>query len=184
MRGFSWKAFVKRRFASREAILYTFVAAVFVIHVWAIYNVLRVVPAWMVRMSSWELVGTVAYTQVFALLESLIIAGLLVLAAAVLPGNLYRDKFLAVSVVVLFVFSVWAILAHYNDDVIQSGGLKLLIPVAVVFLATLLAPYVLVQRSQKFEGMISAIVQRVSVLSFIYLFIDLFSVLVIVARNI
>ena len=48
-----------------------FAISMFVVHVWQIINMLQLVPAWRLRLDAWDLVGVIAYTQAFALLESL-----------------------------------------------------------------------------------------------------------------
>ena len=40
------------------------------IHFWSIYNTLKELPGWLMRMNLWDAIGAIAYTQASALLES------------------------------------------------------------------------------------------------------------------
>ena len=93
---------------------------VFLVQVWSIYNVWHAVPSWALAMDTWNLAGTIAYTQAFALIESLLVMGLMVLMAAILPGKWYRERFIAQSSVAIILAAIAAALAHIYG---QSWGM-------------------------------------------------------------
>ena len=161
-----------------------FAACVFPVHVWSIVNVLREVPAWVLRLSSWELVGVIAYTQAFALLESVLISLVLILLSVILPGRFFKDRLVAQSSVLVLVTSGWAIAAHYNDEIIRLWGMRQFLLWSAVYLASIGVVYVLIHRYKRLESLLRALVERVSVLSYLYVFLDFLSVLVVFARNI
>lgn len=175
--------FIKNRFAPREQIILLFAACVFIIHVWSIVNVLREVPAWVLRLNYWDLFGVIAYTQVYALIESVIVIVVLIVIAALLPAKLFRNKFVAVGTMIVVVTSIWFILAHYNDEVIRLWGAKQFIIFLLIFIVSLLAPYLLIQRYPKLENTISSIVQRIAVLAYVYVTLDIISIFIIIIRN-
>ena len=176
--------FIKSRFSSREKLILLLAACVFFIHVWSIISVLREVPAWVLRLRFWDLIGVIAYTQVYALAESMVVFLVLIIIAAILPAKLFRDKLVALGTMVVLVTSIWFVLAHYNDEAIRLWGAKQFLPVLLTFLVSILIPYVLIQRYQKLEDTISAIVARLAVLAYVYVFLDVISIFIIVIRNI
>jgi hypothetical protein len=62
----------KRRGISREDILLVFAACVLPVFIWSFYNLLNEVPAFVLRLSVTELIGTSAYVLAFALVESIL----------------------------------------------------------------------------------------------------------------
>ena len=176
--------FIKSRFASREQLILLFAACVFIIHVWAIISVLREVPAWVLRLNYWDLIGVIAYTQLYALAESIVVFLVLIIIAAILPAKLFREKLVALGTMVVIVSSIWFIFAHYNDQVIRLWGAKQFLFVFLAFLVSILIPYVLIQRYPKIADIIDSIVGRVAVLAYVYVFLDVISIIIIVIRNI
>lgn len=174
----------RSRFPTRLELFQAYAVCVFLIQIWSIYNVLRAVPSWALAMDTWTLVGTIAYTQAFALIESLIILALLVLLAFVLPGKVYRDRFVAQSSVVLILAAAGAILAHFK-------GAELGIWSARGFLVWLLILLVLIGLASlilaRFNGLrdgIESLAERIQVLATVYIVIGILSVLVVIIRNV
>ncbi len=159
-------------------------AAVFPIHVWSLINVTREVPAWILRLSISELVGVVAYAQLYALLDTLLIFIPLLLLAALLPATLSRNKFVAMGTAVIFISSAWFIFLHMNGQIIEQRQFVVLGIWGVSYLLILAAAFVFIRKNQKLETAIVSFVQRVSILSVLYLIIDLLSLVVIVVRNV
>ena len=175
---------LRERLVSRENAIATFGMIVFVIHIWSIYNLLNEVPAWLLRLSTWELVGVVSYTLVFALIESLIILCLFVLAAAILPERFYRQKFVSISVIFITLAALWVLPVHLYEDAIRSWGLPGMVGLVSLMLISFIVAYVLVFRSSKFEESILSIAQRVTVLAVLYLLVDLAAFMILVSRNV
>ena len=171
------------RFVSREQFFYAFAASVVVVQVWSIVNLLKELPAWILRLSWWELAGVIAYTQAFALFESLLISGLLVLLAALLPARLFRDRFVSLSAILIFLAAAWAVLIHNNDKTLQGKGIMVTVLLLAAMLASFVVAYLLVVRVPKIDRTVANFVQRASVLAMVYVFISIVSVLILIARN-
>lgn len=171
------------RFVSREQFFYAFAASVVVVQVWSIVNLLKELPAWILRLSWWELAGVIAYTQAFALFESLLIAGLLVLLAALLPARLFRGRFVGLSATLIFLAAAWAVFIHYNDKILQGKGGVVTVLWLAAMLASFVVAYLLVVRVPKIDRAVANFVQRASVLAMVYIFIGIVSVLIVIARN-
>lgn len=145
---------------------------------------MREVPAWVLRLSLWDLVGVVAYSQLFTLFETLVIFLGLLLVSAVLPARFFRSKFLAISSAIVFLTSLWFVFLHYSDQLFKSQQAMPWLVSAIVYILLLSALYLVIRRSQKLEMSINSFVGRLAVLSFLYLFIDFLSIVIVIVRNV
>lgn len=170
-----------RRIPSSRNIVDAYLACLFPIQVWSIYNLLREVPAWLRQMSLWDLIGVVSYTQMFVLFESVVIFLSLVILSVVLPAGWFRDKFVALGTGIVYLSVVWFILAHIND---RYWDLRQFLPWIGLFLLSQILFFSLIHYSHKLQSIIVSLVNRVAVLSIVYLLIDLISVLIVVIRNV
>ena len=173
-----------RRIPSRRNIVDAYLACLFPIQVWSICNSLREVPAWLRQMSLWDLIGVVSYSQMFALFESVVIVLPLVLLSALLPAGWFRDKFVALATGIVYLSVVWFIFAHINDPTLRSWGPGQFLPWIGLFLFSQVLFVSLIHYSHKLQSIIVALVDRLAVLSIVYLFIGLISVLIVVIRNV
>jgi hypothetical protein len=173
-----------RRLPSSKNILFAYLACLFPIQVWSIYNLLKEVPAWYLQMNVWDLIGAVSYTQMFVLFESVVIFLPFIVLSALPPANWFRDKFVALSTGIVFLSAVWFIFAHINDLALRYWGLRHFLPWIVLFFFSQIILFSLIHSSQKIETAIVTLVDRVAVLSALYLSIDLVSVLIVVIRNV
>jgi hypothetical protein len=175
-------AIFRSRLPSKQAIFYALVACVFIVQVWSIIAVLRAIPSWILYMNIGELIGTFAYTQAFALVESLLVlTGLLVLAF-ILPGKLFKDRFVAQGSLVVFLAAIWAIVSHiYGQNLgIWSSRRFLMWSALLVLLAVVASGFV--YRFKGLQRLLEAIVERLSVLSTIYMVVDIISILIVLSR--
>jgi len=173
-----------RRIPSTRSLVYTYLACLFPIQVWSVYNLLTEVPAWLRQMTVWDVIGVVSYPETFALFESVVIFIPFVILSVLLPCRWLRDKFVALTTGIVYVSAVWFILAHVNDLTVRYWGLKQLLPWLGLFLTSQIVCFFLIHYSEKLESIILSFVARVAVLSAVYLFIDFLSVLILVVRNI
>ena len=175
-------AIFKARFPPRREIILAFVVCSVPIHIWAAIALFRAIPSWVLSMSVWDMIGVMAYPLSFALFESfLILAGLLI-TAVILPPKLYRNWFVSQSTIIIFLASIWAVLLQiYGQDwgMWSSRGLIGLLPLVagIILLAILNARFKSLQKS------IEALAERMVVLGFLYLIIDVFFLLVLIFRN-
>ena len=174
----------RQRLVTKGDAITTFAMIVFVIHIWSIYNLLVEVPAWILRLSTWELVGVVSYTLVFAFVESLIILFVFVLIAAILPERFFRQKFVSISVIFIVLAAIWVIPIHLYEDTIRSWGMLGAVGFLSLVLISFIAAYAFVFRSSKFEESILSVAQRVTVLAVLYVLVDLAAFMVLVSRNV
>jgi hypothetical protein len=164
-------------------ILLSFGAIAFPVHVWAIVNILFILPAWLLRLSIWELAGGISYPLVDALLESAVLwIGLLALSF-VLPRKWLANKFVALSSVLVWLLCAWAALVQFNFSLILQWGIEQMLPVLLGVVFSFGLVYWLVQRYGRLEGWIKMLTQKLAVLTYIYMIFDILGVVVVILRN-
>jgi hypothetical protein len=174
---------ISKRLPDRQEMVLVFIGCVFIIHVWAIVNLFYTVPAWLLRMNMGQLVGSSAYVLSFALMESILVWGFLLLLTLMLPNALLRKQFVAQSIGLVLVSAFFSIVLHFNYAFLVTR--RIFIPILVAcFIALALVVLYWTGRSERFDRAIRATLERLSVLSGIYLFFDAIAVLIVLARNI
>jgi hypothetical protein len=160
-----------------------FAACAFPVHTWAILRLLNELPAWLLRLSTAETAGVVAYTLAYTLLESSVLFVFLVLLAAFLPGELFRKRFVAQGSIFVYVSATWALLFHMTDERLWRNGWAFLGWMAL-YLLSLLAALALVQRNDRLHGALVSFADRLLPLTWLYLVADVASVVGVVVRNV
>lgn len=174
---------VKNRLPSRQDLTLTFSGVAFLIHVWAIINMFYIVPAWVLRMNIGQLSGSIAYILAFALFESLLVWGLLVMLAVILPGAWLRENFLAQATSLVLLTAIFSIVVHFNYAFLVTNRIYLL-ALAITYLPCAATISFLVRRYRKIETALRGILDRLTVLTALYIFFDFVSLVVIAIRNI
>jgi hypothetical protein len=173
-----------------------FSVCVFTTHVWSIINLLRVVPSLLLMASTSEIIGVVAYTLVFTLLESILILGFVLIASLVFPSKLFKGKFTATMASLVLFTAVWSLPFHFGGTIllfitqfVQGMALIFLI---VVFLSLWGTFYIIVllklpkslSSDENLETKVVSFMERLVVLSAIYMVFDILGVIVVSIRNI
>jgi hypothetical protein len=158
---------------------------VFPIFAWSLVNLARFLPAWLVRgLSTWELIGVIAYAQAFALLESALALGGLLFLCILLPARALRHRFVALGSMLVLVTSGWLMLVNGSLRAIKRWPATRFLPWIVFYLLSIAVPYVLIHRSNKIEQGVRATVDRLTVLSWLYVSLGCAGVVVVVIRNV
>lgn len=161
----------------------SFGAIAFPVHVWAIINILAILPVWLLRASIWELAGVISYPLVDALLESCILWIGLVILGFILPKKWLADKFVVLSSVLVWLLAAWAALAQFFYDSLLQWGLTQILPGLVLVVLSFGLVYWLVQRRGRLEGWIKRLTQGLAVLTYFYVIFDLLGLAVVIIRN-
>ena len=161
----------------------SFGAIAFPVHVWAIINILAILPAWLLRLSIWELAGVISYPLVDALLESGILWMGLVGLSFVLPRKWLADKFVALSSALAWLLAAWAALVQFIYDRMLQWGPEQMVPGLLLVAVSFGLVYWLVQRYGRLEGWIKRLTQGLIVLTYFYMIFDLLGLVVVILRN-
>jgi drug/metabolite transporter superfamily protein YnfA len=144
---------------------------------------LDAVPGLALRLNVWDLVGTASYTLAFALIESLVILAPFVLVAAILPSRLFKDHFIAFGSIIIIISSVWMMVANYQRFDFSGLEVTQFLPVLALYLISIAIPIALVLRYKRFEGIVQAIIQRATVLAYVYVALACIGVIIVFVRN-
>jgi hypothetical protein len=176
--------FLRSRIASRQSVKNIFTTSVIVIQAWAFFNLFREVPAIRLRLEFWDVLGTVAYIQAFALIESLLVTGFVVLLGILLPKRLREAKFTALATTAILVAAAWSIFIHYDLEPMREW------PLAKVYgrLALLLAGFLITLIPVWYFDKVSTIINKVTregfILAQLYALIGVLSVVIVIIRNV
>ncbi|MCB8944507.1 MAG: hypothetical protein H6658_12225 [Ardenticatenaceae bacterium] len=171
------------RFPPKQAILEVFYMTVLVIEVWALFNILRELPALRYRESFWDMMGIIAIVQLVALVESVLVAAILVMTAVILPGRLLRQCFVVQSAVSILITAVWAIAIHYNPQPMTTWPSPQLTLWVGIYLLALLGINSLLTWSAQLQTVIHKLVQSTTLLAQVYLSLSVLAFVVVLIRN-
>lgn len=170
-------AIFKHRFSSEE-LIQIFVTCSFPIHVWAIPNMFRDVPSWLLHLTRSELVGAVSYTLTFMLVESIFVFACILLLGLLIPKRWIGPSIVPFCFVLLIELSLLAIAIQYLT--LKYVLYRRLLVVAAILLAIVVA--FAVSRIQKLNNIFVAIIKRLTVLTFLYIFVDIVALVVVFTR--
>jgi len=140
-------------------------------------------PGWLYYLTTWELVGIFAYTQLFALLESLLVGFVLLLAAALLSAFLKPEQAIAFCSLAALLTALGVIAFQYGEEVLRASSPLVLAAVGGAYLLLLGLFGFLIYRHTRWQTGILSLIERLSVLLYIYLPVSLLSGAIVVVRN-
>lgn len=182
---------------SRSGLWLLFLTTAFPIHLWTIILVLRDFSWVAERTNAWDAVGVAAYGMLFAFIECVFVFAIVVLVGFVLPKQWGEKKRIAFLSLLVFLVALWAIVGQlyflWNLNLPPAltmflagsahplrwlyAGLFVLVSLTVV------VPVYIFIRSEKVSSSIYNIVDRIAVLSAIYLVFDGIGLVIILIRN-
>jgi hypothetical protein len=162
-----------------------FLICSFPVHVWAYLSLLDILPATLLQMSLGSILGVAAYVLDFALLESLFVFGIIFLATLILPKRLFNLEIFQVLAIFIFATSLAAWLIHlYNkweiDFLSFSNWIALWILVGTSAFALAVNQ---LSRNQRNQELFRSAIERLAILSMVYLSLDIVGLFVILIRN-
>ncbi len=136
-------------------------------------------PGWLVYLNAWDLIGTFAYTQAFALLESTTALLIAILLGAILPARFLRDRFVSQGSMAVLLTSGWLIAAQYEIIPFGPPSKRFFL----LHLASIGVSWMLIHRYKRLEESIDSFVERLTVLLYVYVPIGFLSVVIVILRN-
>jgi hypothetical protein len=169
---------IRNRFPNKHTTFKTFIAVAFPVHIWAIVVTLQRFPSYLLYLKISEIIGIVAYTLSFALLESIIITTLLIIIGAGLPQKIFKEKIVPQAALLTPVALVFANSVRSLGSTFQEW-----IAIWVFGMIPILMIVYLVRKFLKLSEMLSKYVDRVTVLSLFYIAGDFIAVVIVIFRN-
>lgn len=174
----------KNRLPPPQSIRNIFTTSVIIIQAWAFFNLFREVPAIRLRLEFWDVLGTVAYIQAFALLESLFVTGVIVLLGMLLSERLRRSKFSALSTTAIVVAASWSIFIHYDLVPLKEWPLAKVYGRLAILLIGLMAALIPVWYFDQVSTLINKLTKEGFILAQLYGLIGVLSIIIVIIRNV
>jgi hypothetical protein len=177
---------IARQIPDRKQVFPVFSLIVFFVFTWALYCVAYQVPSWLGYLSIWNVVTLVIYVLAFALFESVIVLGFLLLICLVIPARFFKEIFIAQGSAIVVVISGVALLIQLNIGVLyafefwQSIIFILLFLIALAAIVLLFAS--LIWRFNRLQSQLEALANRMVVFGYFYLTCGLLSLVVVLMR--
>jgi len=174
----------------------TFLVIGFPLHVWALLMVFRDIEFIAERTEMWDAVGYAGYTMMFTLVESLILAAIVWALSLLLPRKLSNQRALSVSGSVFLIFAVTSIVDMafhaFNEARISRQYLYGLdnftaltsALIAAAVLAGIAVAVFLILKTRWGEKLFAEIFDRIILLGYFYLFLDLAGIIIVILRNV
>lgn len=161
-----------------------FTACALVIQLWAFFVLFREIPALRNRETLWDMIGIVGYVQVFMLVESLLVTGLFVILALLLPGHLFRHKLVTYTTGIVIVSGIWAVALHISGQTPTNWSYLQLATWSGGYTLSIALVYFSLRRFSQFEPPIIWFVTQLEILVQVYVALGLLGWLFIIIRNI
>jgi hypothetical protein len=176
-------AVLNRRFPSKRDISSAYLAGLFPLQAWALYNALPEVPAWSLQMGVWDVIGVTSYIQAFVVVEGVAVILPLLVLSALLPARWLRDRFISSAAVVIYVSAGWFVLAHFHDFTVRYWSFGQFLPWLAAFaLSLLLALYAV--RQSRVESLVLRFIDRIVIVSALYLCLGVVALAIVLGRNV
>lgn len=150
---------------------------------WSIIAMLRVVPAWITRMSGWEVAVTASYTQLFSLVESIVLALVAIVVASLLSRGDSPRQFVTVGIVSSFSIALCAAAGQYLVRVIRLWPIWMVAVCALCLILSSCYMVLIVTKSQSVAVLSTKIGERMRLLAGFYILIDVIGGSLIVANS-
>jgi hypothetical protein len=189
---------LKTRRYSRASLWQLFLVTAFPIHVWSIILVLKDFSWISERTHVWDAVGVGAYALVLAFLESIFVFFVLLLLGFFLPKQWPEKNRIVVLGVSIWLASLWAIFGQIYFIAGAVTPLWIVLPLSktdhplrflylgifILAFPSIFLPVIASLRSEKIRDWILNLFERITLLSALYLFLDLVGLAIVVVRNI
>ena len=179
-------------------LLKLFLVSAFLQHAWALFLSFRDFDWIAERTNQWDAVGNIAYASLFSLFDTIFLF-LIILLLSLLVHNIFSVKTrLAIMSIIALLISLWFIFEqtfHLIGGKLPQPALDFLINsshpyrilvgvILILVISSFILPIYFVLRSEKFTNGTISFLERISLLSGLYLFIDVIGIGIIIYRNV
>jgi hypothetical protein len=164
-------------------------AVVVPLYTWAVVMFFNALPSYLLRMTIGSALSILAYVLSLALIESLLVTGVLFFVCLALPSRFFKDHCVPQGAVIIWVMFFWTIPVHFQKPFMDRIGwnFNIYYPVVVVWVVSIVAALFgfsyLVRRKPGFAATLVDIADRLTVLSSLYIFVSIISLVVVIIRN-
>jgi len=175
-----------------------FLVCAFPLHLWTILMVFRDAPWVAARTTTSDAIGFSGYALFYTLIETLLLFGFIALLSLLVPRSWNKTLRFAVLSLVAFALAGWSIMEQLILIVLWGRLQRLAASLpfltstpwsasaifVVLIILSVAIPLLLMRRSTKLQQSIYAFLERLTLLSSLYLFMDVVGIGIIIYRNI
>lgn len=175
-----------------------FLVCAFPLHLWTILMVFRDVNWVAERTTSWDAVGFSGYALFYTLIESLLLFGFTALLGLIIPKNWNLTLRFEVLSLVAFVLAGWSImeqlilivfwgwLRHLANTItfLITQPWSAYVIFAGLIVISVTVPLLLLRKYKRLQVKVYSVLERLTLLSGLYLFLDFIGIIIIIIRNI
>lgn len=186
-----------KKLYSKQDLWSLFLMVAFPLHLWTLLLAFRDISWVAERTNFLDAIGVVSYGMIFAFLESLVVFLVALLLGILIPSRWGRDKRLATISLLVVVLALWAMLSqlyflqNWNIPSVILGllaksahPLRFIYIIALAFtVPSVTLPILMIYRSEKILRVILDVIDRISLLTIVYLLVDLVALIVVFFRN-
>lgn len=170
------------RIPARGEVLTVFNFALFAISSWSVRSFLFKFPSFRLYFDIPDIISILLYMMAFALLESLALTFILVVASALLPRNWLRSGFDYKGFLAVLVVGIASILLQYSE-VSDFPPLRWLAAAAAVCLVAWILLAAWLQLMPRLRTAVLGFVERFAIFSYIYVPLGTIGLVAVVIRN-
>lgn len=175
-----------------------FLVCAFPLHLWTILMVFRDVNWVAERTTSWDAIGFSGYALFYTLIESFLLFGFIAVLNLLIPKTWTRTLRFVILSLLSFALAGWSIMEQLILIVLW-GRLRQLARtltflattpwsaqaiVAILVAISVTVPLLLLRKNKKLQQGFYSILERLTLLSGLYLFLDTVGIVIIILRNI
>jgi hypothetical protein len=142
------------------------------------------VPAWLIKLSLWDVLSASAYTLSYSLVESLLLWGFFLIVARILPPRLFRRRLVAHTALVVWISAAWAVAAQAHYPLVAAWSFADLAPWLFAVLLSILAGEFLLWKVKNLAGWIERLAGRIAILASLYILTGIAGLVIVIVRNI
>jgi len=184
----------------KKELLPLFFIIAFPINTWSIYIFFYNFKWVAERTKAWDAIGYGAYALAFALFESLFVSLIITPVYLLLRKSYDKDTSVAILGITFLIISFWVIFGRVNTsrdtsattfmfEMREKYNLRLRYLYPLFFLvigaiaASMTLPPFLILKFTKLKNLVIEILKRLELLSYIYLIMNLISIVIVIIRN-
>ncbi len=184
----TFKEHLKSKLPSKQEVFPVLSVIVFIVFTWTLYRMFFQVPSLLFYMRVWDVLIISAYVLAFALFESTVVLGLLLIFSLVLPTKYFKDNFVAQGSTVVLMISMGAVALQRKMKIMyRLDGWELILYPFVILAAivfVIFAASYIYDRFNILPRIINTVAERMIVFVLLYVPLSILGLLVVFVRNI
>ncbi len=184
----TFKEHLESKLPSRQEVLPVFSVIVFIVFTWTLYRMFFQIPSLLFYMRVWDVLIISAYVLAFALLESVVVLGLLLIFSLLFPVKYFKDNFVAQGSTVVLMISMGAVALQRKMKIMYKlDGWELILYLFVILAAVVFVIYVasyIYDRFKILPRLINTVAERMIVFVILYVPLSILGLFVVFVRNI